>query len=54
MNRDEMIEIAYKMLKYGGLFERQIAGAILCADDINLKKLEGAFGDLIGSYMRFR
>lgn len=53
MNRDEMIELAHKMLKYGGSFAKQIAGATLCADSENIKKLEAAFGDLFESYRRF-
>ncbi len=53
MNRDEMIEIAEKMLEYGGSFVKQIGGAVLHADPINMEKLDEAFGDLFESYRRF-
>ena len=53
MNSDEMIELAEKMKKYGGSFEKCIGEAILHADHINLMKLEREFGDLIGSCRRF-
>jgi len=48
-----MEELADKMLEYGGSFAKQIGGAILHADHINLKKLEKAFGKLIKTYRTF-
>ena len=53
MNRDKMIDLADKMVHYGGSFANKIGQAIFCADDNNLKKLEEAFGDLIKSYGKF-
>ena len=53
MNRDEMIKLAGAMKLYGGSFAKCIGEAIMNADDINLKILESAFGELIKDYRRF-
>jgi hypothetical protein len=44
------LDIASKMLHYGGNFAQAIADAWMCADHENRAKLEQAFADLFDKY----
>ena len=44
------IDIASKMLHYGGNFAQAIADAWICADPENRARLEQAFADLFAKY----
>lgn len=50
---DEILDIAEKMIEYGGSFAKAIGEALIHADMNNRKILIDSFSDLIMSFRRF-
>ena len=50
MNQDLKLDIANNMLKYGGIFVKNLAQCILTADPHNLRRLEFDFAEYIEKY----